>query len=281
MIRENTVILAGTLLQDPKIIKDQESQVAEKAYFYMECVERDYKNPALRISSGKKYDEIFVFVNRRISVNKWVTSLEAGDAVIVYGTLSTMRKVIDYCTCCREPIYEEILYVDALDIHKLEFASKDNPKEKMNEHDEGGNQLFLDGVVTNISLENAETKNSFFEFEIKYFRQRNKENLKERDLSEDMLARRKLRTAWVKTYGKPAVEYTNALRPGSEISINGFLSVRPQKKTIACHNCGEILTITSLDSAIIPFSIEYRDRCIIPEGKNETQERTETNSIRN
>ena len=72
---------------------------------------------------------------------------------------------------------------------------------------------------------------------------------------------------WIKAYGRLAKEYQEVLHLHSKITVNGALQTRKVNIDFFCDRCGEVFQKANLSQEVVPYSIEYREDCDIPEEK--------------
>jgi len=77
---------------------------------------------------------------------------------------------------------------------------------------------------------------------------------------------------WVKTTGEQAEQDSIRLQSGSQIYIRGAVQTRNLWRNVLCSHCGSAFRAEDFVAEIVPYSVEYLNKCIFPPRVSLTQE---------
>lgn len=274
----NTVILVGRIVTDVLCKRNRERDGIASVKFAVQVSRRQYANEDGVLGGSLLLSAPFVLSRNKDILNYVVeNNLRAGDIVLVKGNLCT--KELTRLICCpnEDCDYEEqienstIIYIDPVFVFKI--GHMDNKEEAnhfiLNDLPEISNMVLIEGrLVTDVDYY-ADPNGKFrkAEYCIAVSRPR---IIKE---DEQSVITDK---PWVQSFGKIALEDSNALRMGSLITINGAIMTVSFKKIHHCRQCGSEIEEKRTVTKIVPYNVEYRENCIKPESTHKkTEEKDE------
>jgi len=80
---------------------------------------------------------------------------------------------------------------------------------------------------------------------------------------------------WVKTTGEQAEQDALRLRSGSQIYIRGSVQTRNLWRNVLCSHCGKTFRAEDFVAEIVPYSVEYLNRCFFPPKDGATPDQQE------
>lgn len=205
-----------------------------------------------------------VVMSRDREIMKVMAELIPGDFVFVKGNLCT-REINKKFVCPEEECgYVHIkgesvmVYIDPVFVKKVEHIEDKGEGEKkvMLELTEISNQVIIDGRLCR---------------DVEYY-----ENGKTRVCSYQIAANRLRKIAqdetfrdtdfpWIKSFGKVAESDGIALHKNSVITVNGAIQTRVILESCMCPNCKKEFVRKGMATEIVPYSVEYRENCTLPE----------------
>lgn len=271
MAKENTVYLCGYVQQNPTVRMSTEREFIS-GKIILTTIRRSYVSEEMFLKGNVRWDSPCVFSRNAKLIEKQIMDVNEGDIIYVKGTVSTMETPKKYrCAnpACNHVTVKEngvVVYVDPVFINKI--AHFDNQKEALEflkGLDEISNQVYIMGTLCRepVYYESEDTKKKECQFQIASNRNRH--------ILEDDPDKR-TDYPWIKTFGKKAEEYMEALHTGSSIYINGAIETREITTTITCEECGLEYERPGLSMEIVPYHIEYMQNCIIPAPQNEGED---------
>ena len=261
-MKENTVIMLGQVVKPP-VIKVNKSGEYVVGRIELLTVRRTKANEEMRLLGAPRLDTQYIISRNPIIIERRMTPIEQGDMVLVKGNMATRNTSKRYiCPFCQVPsIYEgsTLIYIDPVYIEKVESKYDDieEAKQSLLGKSEISNNILVAGNVCRepIYYKSADGRKEECEFQIAVGRKRR--------IIEDG-PEKTTDFPFVKTYGKNSLEYSDVLKVGSEIFINGAVQAREIEMLKICQNCNEEFIAQGATMEIVPYSIEYGYDCNIP-----------------
>ena len=274
MAIENTVFMMGRVMEKPMIkINDKQEFIVSRIKLL--TVRRTKANNELKLMGTPRLDNQYIISRNPAIIEHRIVPLKEGDMVLVKGTLSTRETKKKYhCPHCGTlNVYEGsiMVYIDPIFIEKIQenVMTEEEATDKLLSKAEVSNYAFFSGTVCK---------------EPEYYK--SPDGRKE-ECSFQMAIKRKRRIIedgpekmtdypHIKTYGKKAYEYYQALHTGSEILINGAIQSREIVMIKECGECGQEFEAPGAAMEVVPYSVEYLSNCDIPshQDEEETEEMT-------
>lgn len=293
MARENYVLLYGMVERNPDITVDEDAQY-KKGKIILRTARKSFATEDNRFLQGEiRWDGPCIYSKRSDLIRKVFTKIRAGDMLLVKGNLCT-QEVTRRATCpkcgniVRKPggvityidpicIYIEQLgevsfeeYCEERSLNPEEIAllrktgligiTEEQAVEMMQRKVEISNQVYLDGELCREPTVYEDTINHHTQTQFQIAVNR------KRYIREDNPDKR-TDYIWIKAYGRLAKEYQEVLHLHSKITVNGALQTRKVNIDFFCDRCGEVFQKANLSQEVVPYSIEYREDCDIPEEK--------------
>ena len=267
MAKENTVYLYGRVLVPPNIRIDTDGNYLS-GKIILHTVRRSAASKELLLQGERRWDYLAVLSKHAKLIKDRMADLEEGDMVQVKGTLCTYEKIKHFtCPHCKEVTDRDgvIIYVDPIFIKRCEIGvSQEEGYRLIEDSEEISNQVKIMGTLCREPQLYENPKNKQMECDFQIASNRN------RHILEDNPEKR-TDYPWVKTYGKQAVDYYEALHVNSTVYIDGALQARSVKREFVCENCGEVFEAVDSAIDIIPYNLEYLKDCNLP-GSNSEEE---------
>ena len=260
MAKENTVYLFGKVSQAR--ISLTEEGIPATGMLLLETVRRTYATSDFALRGDQRYDVPCVYSRNRNVIEHGIAGIKRGDIVLVKGCIcsnNVKRKFV--CTECGHVQYEigaVAIYIDPVFVKKIE---SDLPPEEalkvVEKAYEISNNILLVGTICKEPGEDAyyqdkDTRLEKFEFLVAANRIRH--------ILEDN-PDKKVDFIHVKCYGKECSNYKEYLHKGSSILINGAIQTRAVTVKAVCDDCGAIMSKSIYVTEIVPYHIEYLDKC--------------------
>lgn len=302
MARENYILLYGCVISKPHIEVSDNGQYL-KGRIILQTARKTFATEDLQLRGDIRWDTPCIQTKRPDLIRKVFTKIRQGDMVMVKGNLCSYevsRRAV--CPRCGNNVRKEggvITYVDPICVYieqkgeqsfqeyleertlsEVEAAalkksgligiSLEKAVDLMERKVEISNQVYLDGELCREPqfYEDTEKRFSQIQFQIAVNRKRY--------IREDNPDKR-TDYIWIKAYGGQAKEYAETLHLHSRITVNGAIQTRKVLGDYWCDNCGNLFQKEQLSQEIVPYSIEYRDNCTLPEPeeRKENDEKTE------
>lgn len=268
MAKENTVYLYGYVPQNPVIRISPEREFLS-GKLVLTTIRRSYVTEEMFLKGNIRWDSPCVFSKNAKLIEKQIMDVNAGDLVYIKGTLCTMETPKKFkCPnpeCNHVTVKENgvVVYVDPVFVKKVGHCeTKDEAYEILKSMDEISNQVYIMGTLCRepVYYEDENSKKKECQFQIASNRNRH--------ILEDDPDKR-TDYPWVKSFGKRAEEYVEALHTGSSIYMNGAIETREITTTIQCEACGLEYERPGVSMEIVPYHVEYMQNCNIPNSKDE------------
>ena len=272
--KENTAFLYGKIQSVPEFDMDENGNIT-MIQFHLLTVRR-YKDMKLNLFKRNIYDAPLIritnpvlikqfqnFQKKKLNENKNYSILQS--MVFIKGVLCTsdIQLPMDCPYCHSEYLkWTTRCYVDVNNFYFWgEIANNRDAVQLLNDRYDISNLLFLHGVLCddpdlypNTSLFVHPSQRQC-EFQLTSKKTRTPNDAKETDLY-----------PWVRIRGNRALTAKEALRKDSEIFIYGSIEANKALCYNTCPHCGKIFQEEENVCEIVPYSIEYGDNCIKPEG---------------
>lgn len=270
-MKENTVIMLG-LVQKPPVIKINKNGEYVVGRIELLTVRRTKANEEMRLLGAPRLDTQYIISRNPIIIERRMTPIEEGDMVLIKGNMATRNTSKKYiCPFCQvSNIYDgsTLIYIDPVYIEKVEskYENTENAKESLLGKSEISNNILVAGNVCRepVYYCSPDGRKEECEFQLAVGRKRR--------IIEDG-PEKTTDFPFVKCYGKNALEYSQVLKVGSEIFINGAVQAREIEMLKQCKNCGEEFIAKGATMEIVPYSVEYGYECNIPGPKIEEIEK--------
>jgi len=273
MARQNFVLLNGQLVQDPKIIKDENG-----AYLRAMCavkVIRGVRDFGDNISHLKYDCPVIMTGNpeRIAEIETW----KANDMVEIKGVLTTKEiKKVTICENCqtKNKIDGVYTYINPIFCERKETGlTKEEGLELLKKRCEISNYLLCVGTLCRDVDTYLTDKNlKIAQYQIAVNR---KFRIKESSAEE------RTDYPWVKSYGENAIEDEKALRKGSVILIDGMLQTREIVRSSVCCECGHSYKWNDQATEIVPYQNEYLQNFTTGEEWEQEQVQAEQDALSN
>ena len=263
MAKENTVYLCGYTEQNP-VVKINTEREFLSGKIILTTIRRSYATEEMFIKGNIRWDSPCVFTRNPKIIEKQIMDVDAGDIILVKGTLCTMETPKRFkCPnpdCNHITVKENgvVVYVDPIYIKKIGHCeTPDEAYELLKEMNEMSNLVHIMGTLCREPMyyEDPDTKKKECQFQIASNRNRH--------ILEDDPEKR-TDYPWCKSFGKRAEEYAAALHTNSSIYINGAIETREIVNNITCEACGLQYEKPGVSMEIIPYHGEYMQNCTIP-----------------
>jgi len=262
MGRENTVYLYGRV-DDVRIKVDDEYHLIS-GRMAIRTIRRTYSNKQHMLLGQDRWDRPAVY-SRNEHILTEMKEVDRGDMVLIKGTLCTADTARKFF--CPECNHEQIepkavaIYVDPIFIKVIEHnddISEEEADELIRKNFEISNQVYLLGTVCREPFDerdyvrDEERNTDRFQFQLASKRiRRIREDEPEKIVD----------FPWCKCYGEEAVKHHGMLHKGSSVYIDGAIQTRKITLSTICEVCGETLTKTGIATDIVPYHVEYIDKC--------------------
>ena len=256
MAKHNYVMLNGQVIQDPRIIKDNEGNYL-RAMCAIKVIRgvRDFGDNI----SHLKYDCPVIMTGNPEKIEE-MEQWKANDIVEIKGVLTTKEiKKVTICECGhKNKVDGNYVYINPIYVERRETGiTKDEGLDILKKRCEISNYVNVIGTLCrDVDTYITDKSLKIAQYQIAVNR---KYRVKE-DSAE-------IRTdwPWVKSYGKTADDDSKALRKGSVVFIDGMLQTRDIVRTITCEECGNEYRWNDQAMEIVPYEVEYLQNFMTPE----------------
>ena len=254
MARLNVVLLLGTVLIKPKIVRNKEDGTYRYGMTQLNVIRGNRK--VGNHTYGIKADNPTIISKEPEVLEQWV-NWEVGDIVSVKGTIATLpiQKKLPVCPNCGKSdniIVGTLVYVNPISVMKWKHPIDDEEAQKL--------------LVANREISNCCWGFGTLVRDPK--RLTPKAGMIVTQYQIAMNRKYRIRTdppeiktdyPWIKAYGDTAEDNWRRLHVGSEIYFDGYLQARNVQRRTKCQGCGNLIEWKDRAIEIVPYenAIEY------------------------
>lgn len=249
MAKENHVFLYGTVLEDPRITKEEDGTPV-RGIAVIEVI-RGKREISDNIHYLKKDKPMIMTANPELiaEMENW----KKYDMVEVKGTITTKEiKKASFCPHCSEKnvITGSLVFVNPIYLSKREHG-EDGAEclELLKKHQEISNEALIVGTL----CREPKTLKAKSGINITQYQIATNRKFKIREDSPDT----KTDWPWVKSYGEQAKMDKRYLHTGSVILMDGILQARKVTRTNTCEHCKKEYEWKDRIMELVPYSVEY------------------------
>lgn len=297
MARENYVLLYGRVLKEPVLTVNEQGNY-KLGSIVLQTARKSYATDSPFLGGTIRWDTPCIRSKREGLIRDVFSKIQVGDMLLVKGNLCS-KEVVRAATCpyCGDKVRKPggvMTYIDPIsvyietlgegsfetyaEIRKLSEKDKallkktgligisqQEANDLMERKVEISNQIYLDGELCRepTIYEDATSNRVQTQFQIAVNRKRY--------IPEDSPDKR-TDYIWIKAYGQLARECQNVLHLHSKVTINGAIQTKEINSLFFCDRCGGEFLKTHLSQEVVPYSIEYRENCNLPEAEERDEE---------
>lgn len=249
MAKHNYIILNGQVVDEPKIIKNQ-NNVSTRAILKLKVIRgvRDIGNNISHI----KYD-FPVIMSGNAEIIKIAEKVNSGDMVEVKGSITTknVKKTIS-CPHCgfKNKQNGVVVFVNPIYLNVREKkVSIEKGIEFLKQRCEISNQATLIGPLCR-DIQSFKLDSGLI---ITTYQMAVRRKFKILDDS----AENRVDFPWIKSYGSIAVKDAESLKKGSYVFIDGMVQTREISKKTLCSQCNQEFNWKDANMEVVPYAVEY------------------------
>lgn len=249
MAKENLILLYGTVLEEPRITKDDDGTPL-RAIVALEVI-RGKREIEDNIHYIKKDRPMIMTANPELIAE--IETWKKYDMVEVKGTLTT--KEVRKASTCPHCNTKNIVMGSLGFINPIYLSYRDHGEdsseclELLKKHQEISNQAWVIGTL----CREPKTLKAKSGINITQFQLAINRKYKIREDNPET----KTDWPWVKSYGEQARKDKRYLHTGSTILVDGVLQARNVDRNITCANCQQDYTWKDKATELVPYSNEY------------------------
>ena len=272
---ENTAFLYGKIYKNPKMHLNDEGDI-DMISFPLLTVRKTFDS-RLHVFKKNRYDIPTVTITNPFLIKQFLAYSAKrkknpdfnilNTVLLIKGVVQTVDKTISMqCPFCGQEFEKtgSRAYVNAVGFYVWgENVDHDTALDLLDEHHEISNLVFLHGILC--SPPDLYPNSSLFIHPSKRLCEFQMESQKTRVplYGADKVASL---FPWVRVYGARALDAYEALQTDSEVFIYGSIESTKSLSYNTCPSCNRVFVQEEIISEIVPYSIEYGDNCMKPEG---------------
>lgn len=257
MAKHNNVFLYGQVMNQPKIITDDQGNLL-RGMCSIKIIRglRDFGDNITNI----KYDVPIIMTGEQEKIAIMSTWKE-NDMVEVKGSITTKEvNKGTICKSCGQKNLSEgnVVFVNPVYLGVRETGlSKEEGLELLRKRVEISNCVAMIGTL----CRNTETFRSNNGLQITQYQLAVNRKYRVKDDA----AENRTDYPWVKSYGVIAEEDSKFLQMGAMVYVDGMIQTREVERTTVCPHCGNAYHWKDAALEIVPYAVEYLQGYILPE----------------
>lgn len=264
MARHNNVNLYGQVLQEPRIITDENGKYVRGmcAINIIRGV-RDFGDNI----NNLKYDCPIIMTGepeKIAEMAKW----HVNDMVEIKGTITT--KEVNKSTLCKECGSKNIAEGNVVFINPIYLSARETGITKEQGLELLKKRVEISNCATLIGTLCRDVDTYVTEKGLQITQYQLAVNRKYR--IKDDAAENRTDFPWIKSYGEIGADDARFLHMGSVVLIDGMIQTREVNRKTTCSNCGNEYNWKDNALEIVPYSVEYLQNYILPEEYEKKQE---------